>query len=67
MSALTTFKDINDPEALKSMLKAETGVNLLQFSVQDRLSRMTEGGVAQVVAQSDGLNKVLVEAEGVCD
>ena len=40
---------------------------LAQRAVQRRLAGMTEGRVAEIVAQADGLGQVLVEAQRAGD
>ena len=55
-------KKVNDAQALFKMTKAAWD-NL----VQNRLARVSEGRVPQVVAQCNSLGKVLIEPQGPAD
>ncbi len=56
------FELLDDPQALVGVVEAEG-----QELAQGLLAGVAEGGVAEVVAERDGLGQVLVEAEGLGD
>ena len=61
-SLAVPFQEIYDPEALLIVFEAKG-----TYTVERPFTAMAEGRVAQIMTQRNGLDKILVEAEGLRD
>ncbi len=60
------FQPVEEPDALDAVEKGADAVSRAEIR-EDALPVVAEGGVADVVAQGDGLQEVLVQAENLAD